>query len=467
MRLRPFLPLALIALAAATSPDALAAPDAGVLLPVPRTLQLANGMRVALAPDSSATTVDVALWFPAGTRYERAGQSGLTHLFDALLFAGTLRHPAGEHHRLVQREGGEVTAFSTPDFACAEDNAPPGALPLLLELEADRMAHLSLTARDLEAARLAVRREYQNSPERSPLGRSLRRLYEVAFAGHPYRRPVLGNSTDVEHVTLPVVQAWWRDHYGPSGTWLTVAGRFDPDSAEALVRRTLGAVPRRGVARTEPAPLAPQTAERHAAGAVEAQVPLMLVGWRTPPQGAADAPALQVLDRLLTRGSRSRLDRALVSDTSACLATESALDLRKDGGLFYVAALMRPGADSTQAEREVLDAIERGVHEAVAGADLEGAIKKTELETLFGWQTSQGISRSLGTSASVEGNPNGDARSFERVRELTPASVRETAERTFDPSRRTVVWMHPTSPGPAPARPHRPAAVPAHRKGGR
>jgi len=436
-----------------------------------RTFKLPNGLSVALAPDSSCATVDVALWFPAGTRFEGAGQSGITHLFDGLLFAGTPRHPAGEHFRLIQREGGDATSLSTPDFSCVDDDVPSGALALALQLEADRMMHLDLNARTLENARAALRREHQTSDERSALGVSLRRLYEAAFAGHPYRHPTLGNESDVAHLTLPVVQAWWRDHYGPSGTWLTIAGGFDPDSAEALVRRSFGPVPRRGVAAASASQrLALPAAERRASGNVQAQVPLLLIGWRTPSEGDPDAAALDVLDHLLTRGGAESLENTLVTDSSACLAVQAAMDLRRDGGLFYVAAAIRPTVDSTDAESQIERAVERLGHDARTTDALEGARRRTELETLFSWQTSRGMGRALGLSV-LTGGPDYEARRMDQLSRLTPAATLEVAARTFIPAHRVVVWMYPAPPpsvtAPAPTRRPRPAATPARRKGSR
>ena len=446
-------------------------------LPAPhveRSFQLGNGLRVALAPDPAATTVDVSLWFPAGSRYERAGQSGLTHMFDGLLFAGTPKHPVGEHQRLIQRAGGVATAFSSPDFACAEDNVPPAALGLALELEADRMEHLALDARSFEAARIALGQEHRTSAERSPLGRSLRQLYGVAFAGHPYRWPIQGMESDLAHMTLPLVQAWWRGHYGPSGTLLTIAGQIDADSAEAAVRRAFGSLPaRRAVARAEPAPPPRQIVERRVSGKVEAQVPLLLLGWRTAAQASADGIALEMLDRVLSQGSKSRIQGALVSDSSACLDVETGLDLRRDGGIYYVVAAVRPGMDSTEAEREILEGFDRVIRDPVSRADLDGAIRKTQLDALLGWQSSAGAGRSLGMSACIEGDFNADTRRLDATQALTPEALQDVVERTFTESHRSVLWLNPAPaapPGKPAAKPgtrRAPPRTPATKKGGR
>ena len=426
--------------------SAAAAPGTG-----PKTFQLANGLQVALAPDSFATTVDVALWFPAGSRHEATRFTGLTHLMDGLLFAGTPGHPSGDQRRLIQREGGAVNAFSTPDYACADDNVPPAALDLALRLEADRMQHLEITDRTLAAVKGALAQEHATSQGASPLGQAMRRLYGVAFAGHTYRFPVQGNSEDLARLTLPVVQAWWRDHYGPAGTWLTVTGAFDPATAEAMVRRAFGPVPKRGTHPAEPPAPARQIVEHRGSGTIAAQVPLLLVGYRTAADRTTDAAALEALDHLLSSGTRTPLQRALISDTTGCLALVGGLYLRREAGLYHLVAAIRPDADSASAQQEVLDAFQRLATSPVSDADLAATVKQIELQSMLARQSSLGAGLVLGAEVATGAAFSSEDERLERTRALTPASVRDVAERTFTSGHRTVIWMRPAPAAPPPA----------------
>ncbi len=434
------------------------------------TVRLANGLKLAMAPDSLATTVDVTLWFPAASRDERAGRTGLTHLFDGLLFAGTASHPSGDQSRMIESEAGTITAFSSSDFACAGENVAPGSLEMALRLEADRMQHLSLTPETFAAARVALGRERSASAARSAAGAGLRRLYAVAFPGHPYGRPAEGLEGDLDRLALTDAQSWWNARYGPDGTWLVLSGAFNPDSAEALVRRTLGAVPRRVLPRPEaPAP-APQSAERRGSGHIASSLPLLLVGWRTPSVRDGDAPALEALERLLTHREPSRLQRQLLADSVGVISVAGGMDLRRDAGMFYVIANVSPAADTAQVERAVIEAVESIGRDAIAPAVALSAIQQTETETLFGWQTPQGLGHALGLAACFEGDVNAATAKFEAVRKLTPEALHETAARAFVPAHRTIVWMWPGAPETAappepPARRTTPKG--AHAKRGR
>jgi zinc protease len=444
-----------VAITAAASPGGYPAPVQVTKLP--------NGLHVALAPDSMSATVDVALWFPAGSRLERTGHTGLTHLFDGLIFAGTPTHPSGEQQRVVQSEGGTLGAVSAADYARVENNVAPGSLEMALRFEADRMAHLAVNAQTFEAARGALRTERDRSAARGDVGQGLRRLYAVAFAGHPYRWPAEGIDTDVDHLTLLESQAWWRDHYGPEGTWLVLTGRFDPDSASALIRRTLGSVPRRIATRTEPAPPAEATAERRGSGSVSSPIQVLVVGWRTPSARAEQAASLRAIDHWLTHRKPSRLERTLVTDSTDCLAVNAGLDLRRDAGMFYVAVAVRPGADSAKVEATVIHAIESLTFTA---DDARSAARQFEVETLFGWQSSQGLGHAIGEAAVVEGDVNAAERELARVRALTAAELSETSRSVFNAKHRVVVWMNnkPEPPAPTAAPPKTPKTTKTTKK---
>lgn len=424
---------------------ALPAPGRTDVLPVPvRTFQLANGLTVLMAPDSQATTVDVAVWYPAGTRYERAGMVGITHLFDGLMFGGSRHYPPGEHRRLLQGEGATINTFTTPDFSCFYQNLPAPALETALRLEADRMGYLTLTQRTLEAGRAGVREERRASAERTPLGRGLQKLFATAFAGHPYRWPVSGLEADLSRITLQDCLGYYREHYTPNGALLTLVGRMEPAAAEAAVRRIFGALPRRG-AGARPSPLAAQGAERRGGGAVDLQVPLLFAGWRTPPDGDPDAPALGLLSRLLARGTTSRLTKALTGEGGIALLARGGYDSRREGGLIYALIAVRPDADSAKVEQRLVGEVEKLGEELVTATELDQARRQAMVGQLGDWQTTRGLAQSLGGAQLLDGDWRAAERRLERLRELTPEDLRKAAARSLVAACRTLVWMRPSA----------------------
>lgn len=426
-------------------------------LPPARELTLRNGLRVVLAPDSQATAVDVGVWYAAGIRYERAGATGITHLFERLMFRGSSRVAPGEHARRIQAEGGSVNTFTTADVSCLFETVPREAVELALELEADRMGSLLLTREKLDAERAALREERRTSPDSRGAGRALQQLYATVFAGHPYRWPLSGAEGDLDRITLKDCQDYYRERYGPGQALLTVVGDFDPDEALRAVRAHFERLPRRGGTAPRAGKYPPQTAERRARYTADLPVPLLLVGWRTPPAADRDTPALLLLSRALAGGESARLSRALVSEKASCRFVQGGLDSRLDGGLLYVIAALAPGADTTQVEQDLLAEVQRLAREPLSGQELDGVRNPVEVGAWFNRQTARGRAQALGLARLVDGEQDEGAR-LERLRALTPADLAQAAQRTFTDANRSVVWMAPARPAgpPAPAKEDRP-----------
>src|SRR5262245_56139720 len=231
----PWLVLAGLTLATAASPaDDTRSSPASLTAAIQRST-LKNGLKLVLAPDPQATAIDVAGWYDAGSRHDRAGKTGLAHLFEHLMFRGSSRFAEGEHMRLIRAEGGSSGAFATPDFLCFYETLPPDAMDLAFRLEADRMTGLSLSQAGLDAERRNVAGE--RARRARVLSRGLERLYRMAYSTSPYRRPIYGEPADLPKLTLGDAQEFYRQHLGPSNAVVTVAGRFDPRQALASARK--------------------------------------------------------------------------------------------------------------------------------------------------------------------------------------------------------------------------------------
>jgi len=424
---------------------ALATPAAADPFAAVRVTTLPNGLTVALAPDSTAASVDVAVWVRAGSRFESPGQTGATHLIERLMFMGTAKAGPGEYARRVQAEGGTFSAFTDADQTCFESTVPPGALETVLRLEADRFGALELSQAKLDLALRSAREEARTRADRTAVGRGLRQLYALAWAGHPYRFPVVGLDEDLDRLSLRGVQAYRAARYVPGRMLLTVCGRIDPDAALAAVKRTLGALHGGPLAPDRPAP-APRAGARSALLVAEASMPVLVMGWRTPSGADPDGAALEVLSQVLVAGASSRIQRALVRAPDApCTQAQGALDLRAEGGLLYVFASIAAGADTSRAAGAVEQCATALAQTPLEAAELEAAKRQLEADALFGWQTPGGMARALGPAWLATGDAQTPAKRLERVRAVTAADVQRVAARVLAPENRCTVWVLPSA----------------------
>ncbi|MFM8560462.1 MAG: M16 family metallopeptidase [bacterium] len=212
---------------------------------------LRNGMQVVLSPDSLATTVDVALWFPAGSRHERAGQQGL-----ALLAAqAAFRNGASDVRAPLEAVGGAGGLVTSADYTSFSATVPADAFAGALAFVAERTAGRTTTASDLATERAAIRDERARA-ERTPVQRALARLWAAAWPGHAYARIGALPDAGSDKLTPADVDAGRRTRLATSAAVFSVSGAFEPPGALAAVRERFEARPR--VAVPVVAPVAPR-----------------------------------------------------------------------------------------------------------------------------------------------------------------------------------------------------------------
>ncbi len=342
--------------------------------------RLDNGLRVVLAPDSSAPTVAIAVYYDVGFRSEPEGRTGFAHLFEHMMFQGSAQIPKMQHAALVQGNGGTMNGTTTPDYTNYFETLPSTALELGLFLEADRMRALHLDDENLANQIDVVKEEVRLNVLNRPYGGfPWIHLSGVMFDTFANAHNGYGSFVDLESATLPDAVAFYRQYYAPGNAVLCVVGDLDPASALRLCRKHFGGIPARRVPKrpsfAEPPPAAPRRASHTDA---QAPTPAVAVGYRVPsPQKEPAATvAIDVLAELLAGGEASPLTRRLVRDTGLATAVSAwlgvfggaALPLERDPTRFqFLVHYPDP-----QARDEIVAAIDEEL--AAVAADEAGAM---------------------------------------------------------------------------------------------
>jgi predicted Zn-dependent peptidase len=334
---------------------------------------LPNGLRLLIHEDHTAPAVASYLFVRSGSGNEQIGATGMAHLFEHMMFNGSAKFGAGTFDDLLEGAGGSTNGFTTRDFTVYLNNFPPEALDLVLELEADRMARLLITAENLEQERGIVKEERRLRVDNDPMATMDEQLYLQAFVASPYRWPVVGFMADLNAITLEAARAYFRRYYAPNNTMLVLSGDVEAERARRSVLRTLGRIPSQPppatVLNVEP----PQLGPRRARVQMAAELPAVLIGYHAPAVASADRPALDVLDTILSSGDSSRLHRRLVYEKELATSAWSSYDWLKHPGLFTVYAQARPGVEAGELERELLDVVAGAVGAPPVEAELQKA----------------------------------------------------------------------------------------------
>src|ERR687898_556867 len=206
-------------------------------------LKLPNGLTVILHQDRSTPIAHVQLWYHVGSKDERAGRTGFAHLFEHMMFKGSKNVEPEQHTSIVSSVGGRANAYTNEDATVYWQTVPAQYLPLVLWMEADRMATLRIDDKTFKNEREVVKEERRMRIENQPYGRLNEILFDKAFAVHPYKHPVIGSMADLEAATIDDVREFHQTYYVPANCTMVIAGDFEMDQVTDLVNRYLARVP--------------------------------------------------------------------------------------------------------------------------------------------------------------------------------------------------------------------------------
>ena len=213
---------------------------------------LSNGLRVIVKEDRRAPTVVHMVWYRAGAIDEVDGTSGVAHVLEHMMFKGTKKIGPGEFSKRVAAVGGRDNAFTSLDYTAYFEQVPKRALPEMMALEADRMAHLKLDAKEFAQEIKVVMEERRMRTDDNPQALLQERMNAVAFQAHPYRRPIVGWMNDLENMTYRDARNWYQQWYAPNNATVVVVGDVDHQALFRLAEKTYGGIKRQALPERRP-----------------------------------------------------------------------------------------------------------------------------------------------------------------------------------------------------------------------
>jgi zinc protease len=411
-----------------------------------RSLVLTNGMKVIVWPDRSIPNIALYNWVRAGSRNEVVGSTGLAHFFEHMMFNGTARFGPGEFDRLMEAQGGSNNAFTSDDVTVYQDWFPRGALDLVFDLEADRIANLNFDPKLIESERRVVSSERRLHVDDNNAGLLAERVQAAAFVAHPYRFPTIGRPEDIKAWKIEDLQRFFRTYYAPNNQTLVLAGDVTAEEAFALARKYLARVPRRPAPPPVRVREPRQFAERRVTLRRKGQTPLLHYAYKAPAARDPLAPAVNLLIAALVDGEGSRLHRLLVERHK--LVAEVSGDWHEgfDPSLCWLYLTLPEGADP-RAVAAVLDAeLTRVAAEGISEAELARA---KSLRVAAFWKqlaTIDGKAQLLGEYELLHGGWRELWAAPLRYEGVTRGDVHAAARAILKPSARTVGVLRPTRP---------------------
>ncbi len=404
---------------------------------------LNNGLTVIILEDHRAPVATLQVWYKVGSRNERPGITGISHLLEHLMFRGTPTYGKGEFSRLVQERGGRLNAFTSADQTVYFESATVQHLDLFLELESDRMAHVMLDEEGFLSEQKIVMEERRLRTADEPSSDLWEQVSAAAFTAHPYGWPVVGWMHDLETVTLADVKAYRQTYYAPGNAILVIAGDVTPESLLPRIRKTFGQVPAGSaipeVTSVEP----PQRGERRVFLKRPASLPLYIAGYHVPTFEHDESFALSIAATILGGGRSARLQRSLVEDQQLVLSANAGYDRTSiDPTLFTLSMRIAPGKTWQTAEQALSEEITRLKTTLVTEKELERA--KNLIESRFTYAQDSFFYRALqlGQYAAL-GDWSLILKVIPGLRAVTAEQVQQVVQKYLIDTNRTVGILEP------------------------
>ena len=434
------------------------------LLANPFEKRLDNGLKLIVKEDRRAPTAVQMVWYRAGSVDEVDGQSGIAHALEHMMFKGTPNYGAGEFNKRVAAAGGRDNAFTSRDYTAYFQQVPKDSLEEVIKLEADRMYHLTLDAKEFSSEMKVVMEERRLRTEDEPGARLNEQMHAVAFLASPYRRPVVGWMSDLENMTVEDAKDWYNTWYVPNNATVVVVGDVDHRQVFAWVEKYYGGLPPGVLPKRKAQEEPEQHGTRRVTLKAPADLPQVILAFKVPGirdiDKDTDGFALDMLSAVLDGHDAARFSRSLVKEQRIAISANAGYDgVGRGPSLFYLSASPSPGKTVAELEQALRAELTKVATDGVSEAELQRARAQLIASQTFKRDSMFAQGMEMGQMETIGFSWRDTDRIIDRLKQVSAAQVKEVAARFFKDEGLTVAVLDPQ---PMPAQP-RAKALPGGR----
>jgi zinc protease len=403
-----------------------------------KTFTLDNGMKFLVLEDHSIPNADMFLFYKVGSRNEHTGITGLSHFCEHMMFNGAKKYGPKEFDRVMEAHGGSNNAYTSENLTVYTDFFPSDSLEIIFDLEADRIANLSLDDEMIESERgvvLSERNTYMENSNYSLLGEQVQ---AAAFTAHPYHWSVIGWESDIKNWSKADLQRYHQTYYAPNNCLVVVVGDVTLNEVKSLAEKYFEPIP----AQDPPRPIhtvePEQLGERRLFVKKDVSSPNIMIAYHTPETGTPDSYVLNLLDNILSGGRSSRLYSILVDQKQKATAVYTSLDFSFDPFVYWIYAVCAGDTSAADLEAEIYAILNDVAQNGVTERELEKAKNQKTMEFYRGMETLDGQANTLGDFELFFGDYK---KLFELPQEfgkITVEDIKRVAGKYFARANRTV-----------------------------
>ncbi|MCW3116199.1 MAG: peptidase domain protein [Chitinophagaceae bacterium] len=408
-----------------------------------KTFTLKNGMKFLVVEDYSIPNANMYLFYKVGSRNEHQGITGLSHFFEHMMFNGAKKFGPKQFDRTMEFNGGANNAYTTENVTVYTDWFPASATEVIFDLEADRIASLSIDPNMVQSERGVVISERSTGLENSPWNLLAQSVQGQAFQEHPYHWPVIGYLDDMKNWTQADLEQYFKTYYAPNNCVVVISGSVKYQDIKSLAEKYLEPIPAQPeppkVHITEPK----QTGERRIEVQKDVATPYLIIDYHTPETKNEDYYALVLLSDILSNGKSSRLYHSLV-DTKQ-LATQVFTNYGEsfDPTLFGLYAVAGKEVKEADLENAIYTEVEKIKKEGITDRELQ-KVKNNKLVEFYNQvETINGKSNNIGTYEVFFGDYKKMFDAPAAFNKVTAEDIKKAANKYFTKNNRTIGILKP------------------------
>lgn len=399
---------------------------------------LANGLRIVHNEDDSTQMVALNLLYDVGARDEDPSHTGFAHLFEHLMFGGSLHIP--DYDTPVQNAGGENNAWTNNDITNYYITLPHQNVETGFWLESDRMFSLDFSPKSLEVQRQVVIEEFKQRNLNQPYGDASHLLRELAYESHPYRWPTIGKEiAHIAQATLEEVKDFFFRFYAPNNAILAVTGHISFEETIRLAEKWFGPIPARNISPRQLPAEKPQTAVRRKT--VERKVPVdaIYMAFHMSNRMHPDYYVYDMITDILSNGRSSRFIQSLVQEQKLFTSIDAYISGSLDEGLLHVTGKPVEGVSLEQAEEAIWKELEKMKTVPVSEQELEKVKNRYESEQIFNNINYLNVATNL-AFFELTGKAEDINEEVEKYRAVTAEQIQATSARCFVPENCSILY---------------------------
>ncbi len=399
---------------------------------------LANGLRIVHNEDDSTQMVALNLLYDVGARDEDPSHTGFAHLFEHLMFGGSLHIP--DYDTPVQNAGGENNAWTNNDITNYYITLPHQNVETGFWLESDRMLSLDFSPKSLEVQRQVVIEEFKQRNLNQPYGDASHLLRELAYESHPYRWPTIGKEiAHIAQATLEEVKDFFYRFYAPNNAILAVTGHISFEETIRLAEKWFGPIPARNISPRQLPAEKPQTAVRRKT--VERKVPVdaIYMAFHMSNRMHPDYYVYDMITDILSNGRSSRFIQSLVQEQKLFTSIDAYISGSLDEGLLHVTGKPVEGVSLEQAEKAIWKELEKMKTVPVSEQELEKVKNRYESEQIFNNINYLNVATNL-AFFELTGKAEDINEEVGKYRAVTAEQIQATSARCFVPENCSILY---------------------------